>query len=125
MYTTGRGGTGNMATNLPSAPEYARAAQDVAGPDPGAPGAPVRDDARLHQGRGGGGNFGRAPSREQGDEGARERLRQEATAAAPRAEGGEKAPRGSGGILEGGKKLLERMRGGKKGAEQGSEAVKE
>lgn len=29
MYTTGRGGTGNMAKNDPSRPEEARAAQDV------------------------------------------------------------------------------------------------
>lgn len=50
-YTTGRGGTGNMAQNDPQQPEIARAAQDVDGPahaiDPKGP---------IRYGRGGAAN---------------------------------------------------------------------
>jgi len=50
-YTTGRGGTGNMARNDPEHPEIARASQDVDGPQP-------RDgtEPMHHVGRGGSGN---------------------------------------------------------------------
>jgi hypothetical protein len=50
-YTTGRGGTGNMAKNDPNHPELARAAQDVA--------APVHreHDSAVHYGRGGAANI--------------------------------------------------------------------
>jgi len=50
IYTTGRGGTGNMALNDPQHPEYARAAQDVEFPIP----PPIHTD--FHGGRGGAGN---------------------------------------------------------------------
>lgn len=49
-YTTGRGGSGNMASNDPSKPEVARAAQDVAAP------AHKQPETAVHVGRGGGGN---------------------------------------------------------------------
>ncbi|TKA77614.1 hypothetical protein B0A55_03135 [Friedmanniomyces simplex] len=51
-YTTGRGGQGNMATNLQNFPEIARAAQDVNAP------AHHEKEARgtYHWGRGGEGN---------------------------------------------------------------------
>ncbi|KAK5707317.1 hypothetical protein LTR17_020815 [Elasticomyces elasticus] len=51
-YTTGRGGQGNMATNLPDFPEYSRAAQDVDTP------AHHEKEAKgvYHWGRGGEGN---------------------------------------------------------------------
>ncbi|KAK5112974.1 hypothetical protein LTR62_003796 [Meristemomyces frigidus] len=54
LYTTGRGGQGNMATNLHSHPEFARAAQDVEAHD-----AANREPARgtYHWGRGGQGNM--------------------------------------------------------------------
>jgi hypothetical protein len=51
-YTTGRGGTGNMATNDPQRPEVARAAQDVEGP------AKVSEPkGAIHYGRGGAANI--------------------------------------------------------------------
>jgi len=50
-YTTGRGGTGNMAKNDPARPEIARAAQDVEGP------VYHKDsDGPVHFGRGGAAN---------------------------------------------------------------------
>jgi Protein of unknown function (DUF3602) len=49
-YTTGRGGTGNMAHNDPSHPEIARASQDVDGP------MPREHEASFHIGRGGAAN---------------------------------------------------------------------
>ncbi|KAL8928227.1 MAG: hypothetical protein Q9208_001937 [Pyrenodesmia sp. 3 TL-2023] len=52
IYTTGRGGSGNMKKNDPKHPELARRAQDVALP-------PVRSrgsDERGHTGRGGAAN---------------------------------------------------------------------
>jgi len=58
QYTTGRGGSGNMAVNDPSVPahaEMARAAQDV-----GAPAMRQTEqtgEAFVHHGRGGGGNI--------------------------------------------------------------------
>jgi hypothetical protein len=48
-YTTGRGGTGNMAQNDPSRPEIARAAQDVD--------APIPAGTATHYGRGGAANI--------------------------------------------------------------------
>ncbi|KAF2863613.1 hypothetical protein K470DRAFT_201398, partial [Piedraia hortae CBS 480.64] len=52
-YTTGRGGTGNMAVNDPSHPEVARAAQDTE--------APICHEklakGTYHWGRGGEGNM--------------------------------------------------------------------
>lgn len=50
-YTTGRGGTGNMAKNDPNHPEIARAAQDVEAP------APHDNDGPHHFGRGGAANI--------------------------------------------------------------------
>ena len=51
MYTTGRGGTGNMAKNDKEHPEIARTAQDVEAPPPrGRQGG-------FHVGRGGAGIF--------------------------------------------------------------------
>ncbi|KAI5853318.1 hypothetical protein BZA05DRAFT_418134 [Tricharina praecox] len=49
VYTTGRGGTGNMAINDPNHPENARIAQDVEGVPP-----VLSND--FHGGRGGAGN---------------------------------------------------------------------
>lgn len=49
-YTTGRGGTGNMARNDPANPEIARLAQDVDAP------AHIETQPK-HGGRGGAGNF--------------------------------------------------------------------
>ncbi|KAK3677506.1 hypothetical protein LTR78_002356 [Recurvomyces mirabilis] len=54
LYTTGRGGQGNMATNLHSHPEFARAAQDVEQHD-SAPREPAK--GTFHWGRGGQGNM--------------------------------------------------------------------
>jgi hypothetical protein len=50
-YTTGRGGTGNMARNDPSHPEVARASQDVLPP------AHREPEASFHIGRGGAANI--------------------------------------------------------------------
>ncbi|KAJ4370630.1 hypothetical protein N0V83_005151 [Neocucurbitaria cava] len=50
-YTTGRGGTGNMAHNDPQRPEVARAAQDVEAPPQHEPQGP------KHYGRGGAANI--------------------------------------------------------------------
>ncbi|KAF2200135.1 hypothetical protein GQ43DRAFT_88601 [Delitschia confertaspora ATCC 74209] len=50
-YTTGRGGTGNMARNDPLHPELARASQDVEAPNPRDPEGP------HHYGRGGAANI--------------------------------------------------------------------
>jgi hypothetical protein len=50
-YTTGRGGTGNMAKNDPSHPEVARASQDVVPP------APREPESSFHIGRGGAANI--------------------------------------------------------------------
>ncbi|KAF2717164.1 hypothetical protein K431DRAFT_277411 [Polychaeton citri CBS 116435] len=52
LYTTGRGGTGNMAMNLKEVPEMARAAQDVEAP------VAHHKEAKgtIHWGRGGQGN---------------------------------------------------------------------
>ncbi|KAJ9645257.1 hypothetical protein H2199_003263 [Coniosporium tulheliwenetii] len=57
-YTTGRGGTGNIAKNDPQHPELARAAQDVE--------APVQREPEgvFHYGRGGAANVTK-PSEEQ------------------------------------------------------------
>ncbi|KAL4916070.1 hypothetical protein BDW62DRAFT_203074 [Aspergillus aurantiobrunneus] len=50
VYTTGRGGSGNMMHNDPEHPELARESQDVGAP-------PVRaEDAPHHTGRGGAAN---------------------------------------------------------------------
>ena len=53
LYTTGRGGTGNMALNLHSHPELARAAQDVEMP----PILGREPEHGVHYGRGGAANF--------------------------------------------------------------------
>lgn len=50
VYTTGRGGTGNMAINDPNHPEHARTAQDVENV------VPPRLSGDYHGGRGGAGN---------------------------------------------------------------------
>ena len=50
-YTTGRGGSGNMAKNDPARPEIARAAQDVEAP------AHREQDGPHHYGRGGAANI--------------------------------------------------------------------
>jgi len=49
-YTTGRGGTGNMAIYDKARPEVARASQDVEGP------LPTKPESLYHVGRGGAGN---------------------------------------------------------------------
>jgi len=50
-YTTGRGGTGNMAKNDPARPEVARESQDVKAP-------PIREhEGPVHVGRGGAANY--------------------------------------------------------------------
>jgi hypothetical protein len=56
VFTSGRGGSGNMATNDPTRPEVARAAQDVEGH------APRLSMGEFHAGRGGAGNAGHGPS---------------------------------------------------------------
>ncbi|KAL1624963.1 hypothetical protein SLS54_003688 [Diplodia seriata] len=68
LYTTGRGGTGNMARNDPQHPEIARAAQDVE-----APPSAVRDhEGPKHFGRGGAANV--TTEKSASPEGERERL---------------------------------------------------
>ncbi|EOD45695.1 uncharacterized protein LTHEOB_2821 [Neofusicoccum parvum] len=72
LYTTGRGGSGNMARNDPEHPEIARAAQDVEAP----PGA-VRDHHEAgpkHFGRGGAANVIVDDGKERTGEEERERL---------------------------------------------------
>ncbi|KAK8256038.1 hypothetical protein IWZ00DRAFT_498591 [Phyllosticta capitalensis] len=51
LYTTGRGGSGNMAKNDPNHPEIARAAQDVE-----APAHHLEPEGNFHYGRGGAAN---------------------------------------------------------------------
>ena len=51
VYTTGRGGSGNMAKNDKERPEIARVAQDVEAPPPRGPAG------SYHVGRGGAGMF--------------------------------------------------------------------
>lgn len=59
LYTTGRGGTGNMALNLHSHPEFARAAQDVETyPSLGL----LEPETSVHYGRGGAANVARLSS---------------------------------------------------------------
>jgi len=53
IFTTGRGGQGNMAKNDPRHPEFAREAQDVEGRPP------RPSNEAFHTGRGGGGNVGK------------------------------------------------------------------
>jgi hypothetical protein len=85
-YTTGRGGTGNMAKN--ENPDVARLAQDVAAPA-------VREPENFHYGRGGAANIAKAPS-EEGKKESKER-------------------KSNDGIAEKGKEFLERiLNGGKK-----------
>lgn len=68
LYTTGRGGTGNMALNLHSHPELARAAQDVETyPSLGL----LEPETSVHYGRGGAANVARLSS--EAKAGARER----------------------------------------------------
>ncbi|KAB8336722.1 hypothetical protein FH972_021031 [Carpinus fangiana] len=135
-YTTGRGGSGNMATNLRSAPEYARAAQDTAAP-------PQRlgdDDAQTvtYTGRGGGGNVLRGGERAGSFTGAKKERgevrdvllgEKKAAAAAEQGEkekevvGGEKgrgkARTESGGSLVGkGKEFIEKLRGQQQGQQE-------
>ncbi|KAL1302226.1 hypothetical protein AAFC00_002651 [Neodothiora populina] len=64
LYTTGRGGTGNMALNLHSHPELARASQDVEQPPQM---LALEPETSVHYGRGGAGNMAAARA------GARER----------------------------------------------------
>ncbi|KAL9095635.1 MAG: hypothetical protein Q9165_002067 [Trypethelium subeluteriae] len=54
VYTTGRGGTGNMAKNDKDRPEVARAAQDVEAP------RPRELQGGFHVGRGGAANVAKA-----------------------------------------------------------------
>lgn len=58
-YTTGRGGTGNIAKNDPTRPEIARAAQDVEGPPPREP------EGKVHYGRGGAANIASKDGKEE------------------------------------------------------------
>ncbi|KAI9832408.1 MAG: hypothetical protein M1819_004397 [Sarea resinae] len=58
MYTTGRGGSGNMAKNDPENPRIARESQDVEG-------VPMRDSTGdVHFGRGGAANVIKPPEDE-------------------------------------------------------------
>lgn len=57
-YTTGRGGSGNMAKNDPNRPEVARAAQDVEAP------AHREPEGRHHYGRGGAANIAKTDEEE-------------------------------------------------------------
>jgi hypothetical protein len=57
-YTTGRGGTGNMARNLPEFPELARASQDVEAPSHREP------TGAHHYGRGGAANIAKVTEEE-------------------------------------------------------------
>jgi hypothetical protein len=85
-YTTGRGGTGNMAKN--ENPNVARLAQDVEAPA-------VREPENFHYGRGGAANIAKAAS----DEGKKEN----------------KERKSNEGIAEKGKEFLDRLvNGGKK-----------
>jgi hypothetical protein len=51
VYTTGRGGSGNMALNDPENPEKARRAQDIEEP------IRICNSSEFHGGRGGAGNI--------------------------------------------------------------------
>ncbi|PVH96008.1 hypothetical protein DM02DRAFT_536184 [Periconia macrospinosa] len=86
-YTTGRGGTGNMARNDPNFPEIARASQDVE------PVAHREHDGPHHYGRGGAANVARA----QGPPNSEERKRRESGSA------GEK------GLVDKGKEFLGKL----------------
>ncbi|CCX13514.1 Similar to hypothetical protein LEMA_P064290.1 [Leptosphaeria maculans JN3]; acc. no. CBX90303 [Pyronema omphalodes CBS 100304] len=69
VYTTGRGGTGNMATNDPKNPQNARKAQDVES-DP-----PRVIKNVVHGGRGGAGNVVPPDAEEEEEKFEEERLR--------------------------------------------------
>ncbi len=70
-YTTGRGGSGNMARNDPAHPERARASQDVDAP------ARREPDGPLHYGRGGAANFATPTPAEEEARGVREKSDEE------------------------------------------------
>lgn len=111
-YTTGRGGSGNMAKNDPSRPEVARAAQDVEAP------AHREPEGRHHYGRGGAANIAKTeeekraataaagPEKEKKSSGEKKRLSGETK---ERSEEG-KADKG---IVDKGKEFLQKL-GGKK-----------
>ncbi|KAI9701434.1 MAG: hypothetical protein M1820_006525 [Bogoriella megaspora] len=61
VYTTGRGGSGNMAKNDPEHPEVARAAQDVESPPP------REQHGGFHVGRGGAANVAKAETDNSGN----------------------------------------------------------
>ncbi|KAF1984645.1 hypothetical protein K402DRAFT_395660 [Aulographum hederae CBS 113979] len=63
LYTTGRGGSGNMAKNDPQHPEIARASQDVEGVVPQEP------EGAIHYGRGGAANVTHVPKTTGGKDG--------------------------------------------------------
>ncbi|KAK5697121.1 hypothetical protein LTR17_023985 [Elasticomyces elasticus] len=103
-YTTGRGGQGNMATNLPDFPEYSRAAQDVDTP------AHHEKEAKgvYHWGRGGEGNAmmvgsDKAPKNKANGEGLRPTEKHQRSGSFQ-------------GIMEKGKEMLGMAKGGKAGS---------
>lgn len=98
-YTTGRGGSGNMAKNDPNNPERARAAQDVTA-------VPERAEGKgqtIHHGRGGAANIVKQNGAEEGKKDEKKKDR-----------------RPSAGLLERAREGLERIRSnsqGRKGKE--------
>jgi hypothetical protein len=95
-YTTGRGGTGNMAQNDPQRPEVARAAQDVEGP------AKVSEPTGpTHYGRGGAANI----IEKNGDRKSGDAKRNKSVEAKPEEVNGN----GKGGLLAKGKELLGKL----------------
>ncbi|KAF2832066.1 hypothetical protein CC86DRAFT_390251 [Ophiobolus disseminans] len=95
-YTTGRGGTGNMAQNDPERPELARAAQDVE-----APAQVSEPKGPTHYGRGGAANIiDKDGQRNSGD------VKRKSAEAKRKSEEGK---REEGGILAKGKELLNKL----------------
>lgn len=98
-YTTGRGGSGNMAKNDPNRPEIARAAQDIEAPAHREPEGP------KHYGRGGAANIAKLSEEEK------------RTAQEHKQRKSEEARRVEGvagkGLVDKGKELLQKL-GGKK-----------
>ncbi|KAE8151615.1 hypothetical protein BDV25DRAFT_89297 [Aspergillus avenaceus] len=86
IYSTGRGGTGNMAYNDPEHPEIARERQDVEAP-------PLRvEDAPHHTGRGGAANaYVPSPEEEKRVHEQEEQLRRIRTASRDRLRDAERA----------------------------------
>jgi Protein of unknown function (DUF3602) len=94
-YTTGRGGTGNMAKNDPGHPEVARASQDIVPP------AHREPESSFHVGRGGAANIAKpSPGEVEAAKQTNQRREKEVE------EAGHQKGKG-GGLVEKGKGLLE------------------